>query len=563
MNGDPIDSPSDVPNLPPETGNKPVRQDPVLAWIKRLLWCNPFYLASAALLLFGISKLTLSPDFRSETGQMFFNFGALQAYEVLLIVTAIALSRRRVWYDATLLVFLENLFLLVPFILVSQAAFINATSAALLSGAGLLLALSRTVSLRLFFPRLHYPTRLVWLGMAFLVVNIVGPLVFRHFHLDRPGSAESLSLHGWFWVLPSLVLLVNALPRPRHRGGNSHERAWLPMGLAAIWIAATAFHLFRLGYIYDLEWNDALPTPLLWVATWTLVRRLTDFLPSPAENVRRAAFCAPCGVTALALLYTDSTMLFTLSLLNALVYGALYLRDRTNRFAFHLALLSLTFAVAATPHGFLLPRPFTLDRGDCVLFAGGGYAVVQAMLSRHAIAGVLAGVAVGLGTLRLLQGDPEMVHFALQSGLVFALLHSLRWADKEDLVLGPFRVIVAIGWVIHSFVWINQSWSETPGLEFDRHGWVSVSYGVLLLGGYLLAWAFSDERPPLILPIAALLVFAIIPSRAAYEILRAASAGLLAIAASLLLFAIGTLLAWTKHRWHNGAGHDPTHVTGG
>ena len=59
------------------------------------------------------------------TSKLAFNFAALQLYEILLVFVAIVLGVRRVWYDSTLLVVLENLLLLVPFILVTQAILIG------------------------------------------------------------------------------------------------------------------------------------------------------------------------------------------------------------------------------------------------------------------------------------------------------------------------------------------------------------------------------------------------------------------------------------------------------
>src|SRR5262245_32715339 len=121
MNGNPPD-PADAGEFSPLPERDVMLPERLLHLAKRFLWCNPFYLASAALLLYGISRLVESPDLSDETTQMFFNFGSLQLYETLLVGTAIVLARRRVWYDSTLLVVLDSIFLLVPFILVSQAA---------------------------------------------------------------------------------------------------------------------------------------------------------------------------------------------------------------------------------------------------------------------------------------------------------------------------------------------------------------------------------------------------------------------------------------------------------
>src|ERR1044072_9549849 len=95
-------------------------------WAKRFLICNPFYLVSAALLLFGMYRISVDRNlFTEEISQLAFNLTSLEFYEVLLVATAIFLAGRRIWYDSTLLVGLENLLIFVPFILLSQVALIS------------------------------------------------------------------------------------------------------------------------------------------------------------------------------------------------------------------------------------------------------------------------------------------------------------------------------------------------------------------------------------------------------------------------------------------------------
>jgi hypothetical protein len=91
-------------------------------WTRILLARNPFYIISAVLLLWSMRQLSLdSRIFPDELPQLLFNFSSFQFYELLLAGTAILLARRRIWYDSGLLVGLENLFICVPFLLVSQA----------------------------------------------------------------------------------------------------------------------------------------------------------------------------------------------------------------------------------------------------------------------------------------------------------------------------------------------------------------------------------------------------------------------------------------------------------
>src|SRR5437016_1210731 len=128
MNDSHEPSPSSVPVLPTALDMAPssTKPRPVVYWLKRALACNPFYLFSAALLLYGFYRISVDPDFLNrEVARLVFSFTSLQFYEILLVVTAVFLARRRIWYDSTLLIILENLFLLVPFILISQAALLD------------------------------------------------------------------------------------------------------------------------------------------------------------------------------------------------------------------------------------------------------------------------------------------------------------------------------------------------------------------------------------------------------------------------------------------------------
>src|SRR6267142_4397495 len=79
-------------------------------WVHLLLDGNPFYIASAALLLFAINRLSVDPQFLGgEEAKLIFNFSALQVYELLLICVVLFLAARRIFYDSTLLVVLESL----------------------------------------------------------------------------------------------------------------------------------------------------------------------------------------------------------------------------------------------------------------------------------------------------------------------------------------------------------------------------------------------------------------------------------------------------------------------
>ena len=88
----PLQPPPAPPVFPPPPP-PPLPRRPLSYWLRRCLACNPFYLVSAALLLYGLYRVSVDPNFlATESAQLFFNFTSLQLYEVLLVGTAIVLA---------------------------------------------------------------------------------------------------------------------------------------------------------------------------------------------------------------------------------------------------------------------------------------------------------------------------------------------------------------------------------------------------------------------------------------------------------------------------------------
>jgi len=183
----PVTSPN-IEAAPPPVFTAPAGR-PISYWLKRLFACNPFYLVSAALLLFGMYRVSVDPNFlRTETAQLIFNFASLQFYELLLVFTAIVLARRCIWYDATLLVALENLLVLVPFILVSQAALIEERVVLGLCLFAAALAAARSGAAQHWISVVTYSPRLLAGGLAALVLNSAWPILYRTFHETKVGT---------------------------------------------------------------------------------------------------------------------------------------------------------------------------------------------------------------------------------------------------------------------------------------------------------------------------------------------------------------------------------------
>jgi hypothetical protein len=284
---DPANLPSPIP-ASPDSALPPPRLKPrsFIGWRKKLFACNPFYPVSAALLLYGCYRVSIdAPLFNVETARLWFNFTSVQFYEILLVSTAIFLVRRKLWYDSTLLLGLENLLVFVPFILISQAALTELKMAVAMCLAGAALVVVRFRSVKKHFRQLNLPDRSLEIGSILLAVNVALPLIYRHFgqtkigvHIDA-GAAYEMNEFTWLLILPATLALVNFLPRPRPIGELLPQNRWLPLGFFSLWITVTWLHLYGLDYIYQFDLRGELIAPTAWVLAWTL------FLQVPTRSI--------------------------------------------------------------------------------------------------------------------------------------------------------------------------------------------------------------------------------------------------------------------------------------
>lgn len=506
-------------------------------WIRRLLVCNPFFLCSAALLLYGINRLSIDPTFLSdETQNLLFNFSALQLYEVLVVGTAIILCRRRVWYDSALLVVLENGLVLIPFILITQANLISRQLAWILTLAGAFAAIGRLLAVRRWYPEFNLPNRALLLGLVVLAANVALPRVFRNIvEFDYEGwHAPNLII--WYGFLPFLAAVANLLPRPNRYGGMNAERSWLPLFIYGLWILATAVHAWCAAYIckipFQLQWLG----PLAWVTAWTIYNRLTDCVGAPSPALQRGVLVVTFATPFFAL--SQPAEFLIIAGLNAVGYLVLWKfgPESLRRIAGELALACFPLIFAAMPLNWSVGWLPKLSREEHVLCAVVIYIILLALRSRRPEIGMLGALAVAIGMGWLARS--WSFHAAIQASLVFLLIHSLHWPQADYPHAQIFRWIAAAGWGLDAMVWTRE-----PTL----HVCIFVTAGALVT---ISAWAFIWRRSgvrELFIPAASLLVLSSGPGNWFYE---NSSAGLLAVAGSVLLFFIGAVLAWTRPAWN-------------
>jgi hypothetical protein len=538
-----------APSLPEpaieQPPHKPARS--FTDWLKRLFVCNPFYLVSAALLLYGVHRISMDGGlFVAETSQLLFNFSALQMYEILLALTATLLVARRIWYDAALLVALENMLWVVPFILVSQAAFIQPNIGMIYCSIAVVLVVMRAIWLQRNGGDLTPARRMLWCGLPILLVNAVWPVVYRHFgeskigiNLDS-GAAYDFNEFNWFWLLPMLAATLLVLPQMHSDPQERPARRWFPLLWLAFWLAGTSVHLYALGYVYDFDLRREQLAPTLWALAWTLHFRLADYLKLPHRAWNLARLFLPVAATTLALAAAESRVFFYLSALNFGSYGILLLRQRADRLVLQLSLVSFAAMVAALPIDFapVLAKP--LAHTNLVGLAALIYVIAGTMISRNPMVAILGALATPLAVGIMMPTLGDAMNWAIQAGLVYLLLHSLRWEDERHVGARTVRWLMAILWVVHGFCWMRGGGN-----------WLNV---VTIAGTVMLIWTLRvwwlRRWELLVIPVAAVLVALSGPANFVFTKVGHAPAGLLYVVGSFALFGVGTLAALTKHRWH-------------
>ena len=544
---------NDQTNVPPPIAAKPEPAappglnipKPFSWWLRKLFACNPFYLVSAALLLYGCYRVSIdAPLFNRETARLLFNFSAVQFYEILLVATAIFLSRRCLWYDSTLLVGLENLLVFVPFIFISLAALIDPGMAQTMCFAGAAVAMLRFGSLKQFFVQLNLPGRLLEIGSVLLALNVLLPLLYRHFgetkigiHIES-GPAYEMNEFTWLLILPAVLALANFLPRATSAGSLLPQHRWLPAGLFSLWIIVTGVHLYGLDYIYQFDLRGELLAPAAWVLAWTI------FLRAPQHSLlQKYALTFPPMLMPLLSTSPGGEKTFSiLAALNLTAYCATSLFDRSNRLARHLIFASVLMLVAGLPENCVQAIAPGFARTQCVAAGLMAYLIFWTAWLRNPKLAILGAILFGTAIQSVFGSHAGAVHLALQGGFVFLLLHSLRWNDAENPGAAAARILTGAGWLIESLVWLN---SDTGRF------WMPFIPGALVLG---ICLAFQFHRlhwGKIAVPITAMLVLLSGPGNAAVTGLRSASVGLLAVIGSFLLFGFGTVAALTRQHWHH------------
>jgi hypothetical protein len=515
----------------------------VRKWTKRIIAGNPFYLLSAGLLLYGINLLTTDPKLvGAEFSMLRFNFCALVIYELMLVTTAIALARRRIWYDALLLVGLSNVFVIVPFSLISRAVFLNSKLALVMSAIGALLAVGKFWAFKRYMPGLRLPGRLLAFGAVLLLANAVAPLLFKAIATEPARIKETLDLI-WMVVLPVLAGLANLLPKPLAPGVSPGEKHWLPLTFYLAWIAVTGFHLAGIGYALTFEWSLPLLVPIAWVMSWTIYLRKKDFMQTPRALVEQTLLFNPLLLPLLAVGNASLFLLF--ASLNFICYLVRFILNQGSRLALVQLLGAAAILLSGLPAAWLVHVVPGISRVEWIVGSTVLCFFWLIFLSRDPRLAMLA--VISLVALCFFCAT-DFTQLTIQFGLVSLLAHSLRWEDRMHKGAALLRIVAGVLWVFLSISWLRES---TPKARVP----VYIAASVLLIA-YGIYAAIHYTWKPWVIPVFAIMVLASEPGSQAAGDLTDISPGFLAIGASFLLFALGSLAAFSKNK-KNDSGVNP------
>lgn len=523
----------------------PYRPKPISYWLKKLLACNPFYLVSAALLLYGFYLVSNDGNFlRGELSQLMFNFTSLQLYEVTLVAIAILLARRFIWYDSTLLLSLENMLLLVPFILISQAGLIAIPYVWLFSLFAAVVAIGRFGGLKHFIHELNLPSRMSVIAFAVLVANVALPIVYRTLHETKWGTkpdwgaAYYTNECAWLLLLPLLVALAFLLPPNRNTGELLPQRAWLPSGWFSLWLIGTALHLYCLGYVYDFTLRHEFLAPALWTLVWAIQVRTAGWIKEHVREWSPVLLCLPMLPTLLGIAEPWNGAFLALTMLNVLAYALLAFANRKAVLLRHLLAISLIAFIAGLPEAWGRTVLSGFTHMKCAAAGAAIYLIVRKALSRNPKHGILGSLVVAVSLLLGLSTSAA-AHWALHAALVFLLLHSLRWDDSAHAGARALRYMAAAFWLGHAIFWLHAGGAA----------YVTSIGASLVLAIYLVFRLLTGTWGPRIVALAAGATLLSGPGDFTAEKVQALPVGILAVLGSFLLLGIGTLLALTRPRW--------------
>src|SRR3954471_8237642 len=374
--------------------NSPEELRPLRARIAAtVMVCNPLLLLSPMCLLYGIYRAVVAPNlFATDTANTIFNFVTLACYVLMVCVTSTLLARRGIIPDTVMLLLLNGLLFVAPFILIAHGVFLEGHLAMALGILGIAMSKGQLEILKRRLPESFISPQLMIGAALVLMVNFAAPLLFRH-GLENDNEAWGrTSDYAWYLVLPLLAAWLNALPN-RTMFDSIWARPWFASLIYGLWLIGTCVELWTVAYVDDRQLHSFQFTVALWVVAWTAFRRANMFETVCAERIQKfAPICAILIPGIGALLGLDLRISALLYLLNLPLLGLVV--GRLPVFAF--GGISLVGALCCMPENWIAQLSPLLTRGDFIAVLFGAVTLGAIGMIRDARAGIVTALGIGI-----------------------------------------------------------------------------------------------------------------------------------------------------------------------
>lgn len=491
--------------------------------------CNPLLLLSPICLLYGIYRAVVAPNlFANDTDNTVFNFIALGLYVLMVCVTSTHLARKRIIPDTVMLLILNALLFVSPFILIAHGVFLEGHLAFALGILGVALSKGQLEILKRRLPESFMSPQLMIGGALVLTANFAIPLVFRH-GLETDNEAwGTTSSYVWYLILPLLVAWINLLPG-RAKFDSVWAQPWFAPMIYGLWLIGTCVELWTVAYVDDRNLHAYQFSVALWALAWTASRQAHLFRAGIAERVQKLApICAMLIPGIAAIDGLDIRIAGLLYLLNLPMLGLVY--GKLPVFAF--GGISLIGALCCMPANWIAELSPLLTRGAFIGLIFGAVTLGAIGMVRDARAGLMAALGVGIfGALCGLSGSA-----ALNVAILFLFVHQLRWnaiGRDEHFLLGVAGVV----WIAHT---LSAELQNSPDARY-------AAFVATIVATICLRNASLGRPTSLVPPICSILILVAHPIHWSASVVGSAPSGALAIATGFLLLAAG---AWdSTRRW--------------
>ena len=275
--------------------------------------------------------------------------------------------------------------------------------------------------------------------------------------------------------------------------------------------------------------------PVAWVLSWTIYLRKKDFIQIPSELVEQTLLFVPL---LLPLLAVGNASLFPLfASLNFICYLVRFISNQRSRLALVQLLSAAAIPLGGLPAAWLGHVVPGTSRAEWIVGSTVLCFFWLIFLSRDPRVAMLA--VISLVALCFSFAN-DFTRLTIQFGLVSLLTHSLRWEDSMHKGAAILRIVAGVLWVFLSISWLRESPHDARVLVYIAASLLLIAYSVYALVHY--TWK------PAVIPVFAIVVLASEPGSRAAGDLTNISPGFLAIGASFLLFALGSLAAFSKSK---------------